>query len=115
MLILVDKKLCTAEEVQGGHTKLADPANQTLFVSWLSFCQWLFKNHCVLCGESGNQTHHIVPKSHGKESDDWRNFLLVCTDCHEKIHRVGINKTNIVKLQGKRATVLRSYDREKYI
>ena len=115
MLILVNKKLCTVDTVNGGHAKIDNPDIQLVFPNWLSFYLWLFKYHCLICGHSGSEIHHIIPRSHGEKSMDWRNRILLCKECHNRIHNDGINKINIIKLQNKRARVLRSYNREGFI
>jgi len=115
MPILLDKKCFDVQEIRGGHVKISDPTNQTLFLSWYEFYLWLYKKHCILCGDVGTELHHIIPKSHGKASLSWKNMILICNSCHEKIHRNGINETIIVKLQKKRAEVLRAYDRKGFI
>lgn len=40
---------------------------------------------CAICGHDGEEIHHIVPKSEGG-NDTEHNLVLLCHDCHEKIH-----------------------------
>lgn len=50
----------------------------------------IFKNRCALNpAHSGYQIHEIVPKSRKK---DWwviGNQVLLCQDCHDRIHTEG--------------------------
>lgn len=40
---------------------------------------------CVICGEEGQDIHHVVYKHHGgKDTED--NLVLLCKSCHEAIH-----------------------------
>lgn len=114
MPIVVDKNCFSVNEVSG-YVRIDDQNNQLVFPNWFEFYSWLFKKHCIICGDAGVWMHHIIPRSHGKASSDWTNIVLVCTKCHNEIHDAGINKTNIVKLQRKRAEVLRSYGRKGFI
>ena len=114
MLVLVDKQTCEIDIVNCGH-KSIDPNNQLLFADWWSFYLWLYKYHCVMCGRSGSDVHHIVPKSRGKEALDWHNCVLLCKHCHNKVHAEGINRAGIMQLREKRTKVLTSYGREGFI
>jgi 5-methylcytosine-specific restriction endonuclease McrA len=40
---------------------------------------------CVLCGEKGEEIHHVVYKNDGG-SDTPDNLVLLCKDCHKAIH-----------------------------
>ena len=43
-------------------------------------------NSCQMCGATGTlHAHHITPMSDGGTDDD-SNLLLVCADCHLKVH-----------------------------
>lgn len=48
----------------------------------------LFKGKCGLCGKAGVHTHHIIYKSEDKSKiDDIDNLILLCIECHDKVHR----------------------------
>ena len=49
----------------------------------------LFKGKCGLCGKAkGVHIHHIIYKSEDKSKiDDIDNLILLCLECHGKIHR----------------------------
>lgn len=50
---------------------------------------------CRMCFESGEsvnlQVHHIVPVSDGG-NDDKTNLILLCHNCHNKVHKNGYDK-----------------------
>ena len=42
---------------------------------------------CALCGQKGTQVHHIIPRSVDKSKiDDIDNLILLCMQCHIKVH-----------------------------
>lgn len=46
-------------------------------------CQY----QCALCGHKGTQIHHIVYRSEDRSKiDDIDNLILLCVQCHNKIH-----------------------------
>jgi hypothetical protein len=48
-------------------------------------------NHCAACGATDNlQYHHLMPRSMGG-SDDERNLITLCGECHAKAHEVRAN------------------------
>ena len=40
---------------------------------------------CRACQKPGNQAHHVVYRSHGG-SDEPKNLIYVCGECHRLIH-----------------------------
>ena len=47
----------------------------------------LFKGKCGLCGKKGQQIHHIIYRSEDRsEIDDLDNLILLCVECHAKVH-----------------------------
>ena len=40
---------------------------------------------CAICGNDGEEIHHIIPKSEGG-NDTADNLVLLCHECHRKIH-----------------------------
>lgn len=58
--------------------------------------KWLFlkskmiydKKYCEICGKDNFlQVHHILPRSsHPELSLDIENLMVLCKDCHKKIH-----------------------------
>lgn len=47
----------------------------------------LFKGKCGLCGRQGQHIHHIIYKSEDRSKiDDVDNLVLLCMDCHQKVH-----------------------------
>lgn len=47
----------------------------------------LFKGKCGLCGGQGQHMHHITYKSEDRNLiDDPDNLILLCLECHQKIH-----------------------------
>ena len=40
---------------------------------------------CVVCGSYATQVHHILFKSHCGSNDE-RNLILLCNQCHIKAH-----------------------------
>ena len=48
----------------------------------------LFKGKCGLCKQRvGAHIHHIAYKSEDKSKiDDLENLILLCIECHEKVH-----------------------------
>jgi len=40
---------------------------------------------CQLCGRPASDVHHILFRSHGG-SDDPRNLICLCRDCHSLAH-----------------------------
>ena len=49
-------------------------------------------NHCAACGATDNlQYHHLIPRSMGG-SDDERNLITLCGECHAKAHGVRANR-----------------------
>ncbi len=56
------------------------------------------QHRCRVCGKSGGETHHVIPRSLGGPDDAW-NLATVCVNkldggCHRLIHR------GVVKLRG---------------
>ena len=46
-----------------------------------------FKGKCALCGGRGIQQHHIEYRSENKDKiDDVDNLILLCVECHAKVH-----------------------------
>ena len=46
-----------------------------------------YKGKCALCGKPGTQQHHIEYRSENKEKiDDADNLVLLCVECHQKVH-----------------------------
>ena len=48
-----------------------------------------FLNVCAICGapeSKGLHVHHIIPLSHGGTNDE-SNLMLVCKECHHRIHK----------------------------
>lgn len=42
---------------------------------------------CVLCGKKGTEIHHIIYRSEDKNKiDDLENLILLCMNCHKKVH-----------------------------
>lgn len=42
---------------------------------------------CVLCRKKGTQIHHIIYKSEDiSKIDDLDNLILLCFECHQKVH-----------------------------
>ena len=48
----------------------------------------LFKNKCGLCRQAtGVHIHHIIYKSEDRSKiDDFNNLILLCLECHLKVH-----------------------------
>lgn len=49
----------------------------------------LKKIHCELCGETNQATlhkHHIIPRTDPNTSNHPLNLLVVCGNCHQKVH-----------------------------
>ena len=47
----------------------------------------LFKGKCGLCGQAGVHIHHIIYKSEDRSKiDDFNNLILLCLECHLKVH-----------------------------
>ena len=47
----------------------------------------IFHYQCALCGKKGTQIHHIVYKSEDRSKiDDIDNLILLCTECHQRVH-----------------------------
>ena len=47
----------------------------------------LFKGKCGLCGRAGVHIHHIIYKSEDRNKiDDFNNLILLCLECHLKVH-----------------------------
>ena len=40
---------------------------------------------CVSCGSLATQVHHIIFKSHSGSNDE-RNLILLCNQCHRNAH-----------------------------
>jgi predicted HNH restriction endonuclease len=61
-------------------------------------------NECQLCkftfkkknGENYNETHHIIQLSDGGK-DAEINTLVVCANCHRKLHYADVDITNVLK------------------
>lgn len=56
-------------------------------------------NQCPICGENDEFTfeyHHIKPHSEGGESEE-ENLILLCRNCHAKVHHGKISQTEILK------------------
>lgn len=49
---------------------------------------------CSICGwnEATCDLHHIIPRKNNG-SDDVNNLIIVCPNCHRKIHNKKIDKT----------------------
>jgi 5-methylcytosine-specific restriction endonuclease McrA len=46
-----------------------------------------YKGKCALCGKPGTQQHHIEYRSEDKTKiDDVDNLVLLCVECHQKVH-----------------------------
>jgi len=62
----------------------------------------LYNNKCQICGftfkkdngENYSETHHIIPLGE-KGSDDIKNLIVVCPNCHRKLHYAKNEKYNI--------------------
>ena len=50
-----------------------------------------YKSKCGNCGGTGEHIHHIVPISLGG-SNNIGNLVLLCADCHHKIHDISALK-----------------------
>ena len=48
----------------------------------------LFKGKCGLCRQAtGVHIHHIIYKSEDRSKiDDFNNLILLCLECHSKVH-----------------------------
>lgn len=45
------------------------------------------KGKCWLCGRAGVHIHHIIYKSEDRSKiDDFNNLILLCLECHLKVH-----------------------------
>ena len=61
-------------------------------------------NNCQLCGftfkkkngENYNETHHIIQLSEGGK-DAEINTLVLCANCHRKLHYADVDITNVLK------------------
>ena len=48
----------------------------------------LFKGKCGLCGKQGVHIHHIEYRNEDRSKiDDVENLILLCVECHNKVHR----------------------------
>lgn len=45
-----------------------------------------FEDTCQMCGGRGCHIHHVQPKGSGKGRGVFTNGLLLCNDCHKKVH-----------------------------
>lgn len=45
-----------------------------------------FEDTCQMCGGKGHHCHHVQPKGSGKGRGVFTNGLLLCNDCHKKVH-----------------------------
>jgi 5-methylcytosine-specific restriction endonuclease McrA len=55
------------------------------------------KVSCEICECQVKATlhwHHIIPRTDPKCTDDWKNVVVVCSNCHNKIH------ADIIKIFG---------------
>lgn len=51
---------------------------------------------CEICSCKDKETlhwHHIIPRTDPNCTDDWKNVIIVCSNCHNKIHA---NKIKII-------------------
>ena len=47
----------------------------------------MFHYQCALCKRKGTQIHHIIYRSEDQSKiDDINNLILLCTECHNKVH-----------------------------
>ena len=53
------------------------------------FVKKVYKNRCILCSKKGSHVHEIIPKSQTKNWNRLENRVLLCMDCHDKVHRKG--------------------------
>jgi hypothetical protein len=69
------------------------------------------KKICEICGENNISTlheHHIIPRTDERCTDDWHNVVIVCANCHNKIHSNQIEIIGIypsTKLPYKRSVI----------
>lgn len=70
-------------------------------------------DECKICGFDDKDClhrHHIIPKSQGG-SDDESNIIVLCANCHAKVHRLILKGVNpqiaLEKVAGKRIAVLK--------
>lgn len=45
-----------------------------------------YEDTCQECGQLGEHIHHVKPKGSGNGRGVFTNGLLLCNDCHMKIH-----------------------------
>ena len=84
-----------------------------------NFIRWLFKDRCIICGETANVVHEIRPRSSGQEAMDWKNRVTLCNDCHttgeNAVHRNGTSAEAISELQERRIEFLEMIGRAEYV
>lgn len=45
-----------------------------------------FDNTCQMCGGHGLHVHHVMPRGSGVGRGVFTNALLLCNECHKKVH-----------------------------
>lgn len=81
-----------------------------------AFIHWLFRYRCAECKKSGQEVNEIIPRSRSKFAIlDWRNRVLLCSECHRNYHHDGVTNDKMVRMQKIRTDFLKSFGREEYL
>jgi 5-methylcytosine-specific restriction endonuclease McrA len=65
----------------------------------------VFGRRCIRCRRTGFDVHEIKPRSHGKHTLAFHNRVVLCNNCHDWVHTMGVSQemmNNLREMRKKR-------------